>query len=195
MVSSATYDYRSPAVIAPCIGVVLSMTRSVIPVREVLAARKDRRLGVSFDAGGGSATTLSASLVTVMLLRSGYRQSLEGVVREQRTGKTPVAASWTYSVSGAQELNPGPFAAMILNHTGWIVYAVLHTGMLLQFSNYDAAYRLHISAADGTQMLHRLVHICDGCFWSTVWDLADSVAVSLSKSQGEPALAWSCSCT
>lgn len=26
-----------------------------------------------------------------------------------------------------QELNPTPFAAMILNHTGWVVYAVLHT--------------------------------------------------------------------
>lgn len=25
-----------------------------------------------------------------------------------------------------QELNPGPFAAMILNHTGWIVYAVIN---------------------------------------------------------------------
>ena len=25
-----------------------------------------------------------------------------------------------------QELNPGPFAAMILNHTGWLVYSVLH---------------------------------------------------------------------
>ena len=26
-----------------------------------------------------------------------------------------------------QELNPTPFAAMILNHTGWVVYSVLHT--------------------------------------------------------------------
>ena len=26
-----------------------------------------------------------------------------------------------------QELNPGPFAAMILNHTGWVIYSVLHT--------------------------------------------------------------------
>ena len=69
--SSATYDYRSPAVIAPCIGVVLSMTRSVIPVREVIAARKERTLGVRPDACG-SATTLLSSLVTVMLLYPGY---------------------------------------------------------------------------------------------------------------------------
>ena len=46
MVLEATYDYRSPAVIAPVIGVLLSVTRSVVPVREVVAARKDRRLGV-----------------------------------------------------------------------------------------------------------------------------------------------------
>ena len=42
------YDYTSPAIIAPVLGVVLSMTRSFVPVREVIAARKERRLGVSW---------------------------------------------------------------------------------------------------------------------------------------------------
>lgn len=41
------YDYASPQIVAPVLGVLLSMSRSSIPVREVLAARKARRLGVS----------------------------------------------------------------------------------------------------------------------------------------------------
>ena len=36
-------------------------------------------------------------------------------------------ANSTAGVNVLQELNPTPFAAMILNHTGWVVYAVLHT--------------------------------------------------------------------
>lgn len=43
-----SYDYASPQVIAPVLGVMLSVTRSCIPVREVAAARKERRLGVRF---------------------------------------------------------------------------------------------------------------------------------------------------
>ncbi|KAK9795848.1 hypothetical protein WJX73_003864 [Symbiochloris irregularis] len=50
------------------------MSRSSIPVREVLAARKARRLG---------------------------------------------------------ELNPSPFAAMLLNHTAWVVYSLVHTDFFI----------------------------------------------------------------
>lgn len=38
----------------------------------------------------------------------------------------PLAAKLSYVVCPPQELNPSPFAAMILNHTGWVVYAVIN---------------------------------------------------------------------
>ncbi|KAL3160213.1 hypothetical protein ABBQ32_010970 [Trebouxia sp. C0010 RCD-2024] len=83
--------------IAPALGCILTISRSLVPLRDVLNVRKDRRLG---------------------------------------------------------ELNPTPFAAMILNHTGWIVYAVLHTdwfiftmdssgliiGIWMMFSLYPLAH-------------------------------------------------------
>lgn len=60
----------TPAIVAPIIGVALSVTRSLVPIREVVSIRANRRLG---------------------------------------------------------EMNPAPYAAMILNHIGWVVYAVLRT--------------------------------------------------------------------
>ena len=39
----------TPAIVAPIIGVVLSVARSLAPVREVAHIRSNRRLGVSLD--------------------------------------------------------------------------------------------------------------------------------------------------
>jgi len=36
----------TPAIVAPIIGVVLSVTRSLVPIREVVSIRANRRLGV-----------------------------------------------------------------------------------------------------------------------------------------------------
>ncbi len=36
----------TPAIVAPIIGVALSVTRSLVPIREVVSIRANRRLGV-----------------------------------------------------------------------------------------------------------------------------------------------------
>ena len=62
-----------------------------------------------------------------------------------------------------------PFAAMILNHTGWVVYAVLHTdwfifsaettgllcGIWITFSLYPLSNeKVGFAGATGMQMFH-----------------------------------------
>ena len=68
-----------------------------------------------------------------------------------------------------QEFNPMPFAAMILNHTGWVVYAVLHTdwfifsaettgllcGIWITFSLYPLSNeKVGFAGAIGMRMFH-----------------------------------------
>ena len=40
-----TYE-ATPAMVAPIVGVVLSVARSLVPIREVVSIRQSRRLGV-----------------------------------------------------------------------------------------------------------------------------------------------------
>lgn len=65
-----SYDYASPQVIAPVLGVLLSVTRSFIPVREVTTARKERRLGVSCILRFRIAKGESVSWTSVAVYRS-----------------------------------------------------------------------------------------------------------------------------
>lgn len=107
MVSSYHFGVET---IAPALGCVLTIGRSLIPLRDVISVRKERRLGVRSP----DFRCLACTLAHTFNLKP---------------------CSW-------QELNPTPFAAMILNHTGWVVYAVLHTGVLCCTQNANLQSKL-----------------------------------------------------
>ena len=124
------YSYQfGVQTIAPALGCVLTIGRSLVPLRDVLNVRKDRRLGVR-----RSSQCTHCKLTRPICLFKGENH---GCV-----------------LLRMQELNPTPFAAMILNHTGWVVYAVLHTdwfiftmdssgliiGIWMMFSLYPLAH-------------------------------------------------------
>ena len=87
----------SAASIAPIIGCLLTIVRSTIPLREVVSIKKEHRIGVG----------------EVAFLDSAHARDVQT--------ELPLESVML------QEFNPMPFAAMILNHTGWVVYAVLNT--------------------------------------------------------------------
>ncbi|KAL3158518.1 hypothetical protein ABBQ38_010746 [Trebouxia sp. C0009 RCD-2024] len=130
------YSYQfGVQTIAPALGCVLTIGRSLVPIRDVLNVRKDRRLG---------------------------------------------------------ELNPTPFAAMILNHTGWVVYAVLHTdwfiftmdssgliiGIWMMFSLYPLAHTQVQNRLNGLVVVAAILY-CTLALVSMILNAVNSPAIPL----------------